>query len=348
MTTRRTGILTALLLTAALFCAMPGLLRTAVTHDGNRMDERLRPPQMRTLTVWLLPGETDDRKLILNACTAFEKEQRGVRVFLRKADPEELTAPGAVLPDVALFETGGVNMPEKAFVPLADEKESSGMYAGVSYAVPLWLSPNVLCIPQAWLSEGGNAETYGESLLASSTPEPQQSRRILEAQALPWTRLVQDEALEKPEGVALEQLLCMCPYPLRQRLSAAAASAAEGAAVHTLAQAMRDPQGAVCVMTPAVSDRVRYAALCRDGEDARAFVTFLRERMGAEALDAGLLMLAGTEESPDPLVRQAQAVFGASHTLPNAFAHTRIELKALCAEAFDRCADPVETLLKLR
>lgn len=348
MRTRYTGTITALLLTAALFLCVPGLWRMAQTGDANRMDVRLRPPRMHTLTVWLLGDETEDRKLILQACTAFEKAQRGVRVFLRRADAQDLTAPDAVVPDVALFETGGVNMPEKVFVPLADAAESSGMFAGVSYAVPLWLSPNVLCFAQGWFSEDGNAETYGESLLASSTPKPQQSRRILEAQELPWTRLVQAGALKKPQGVALEQLLCMCPYPLRQQLSASAAASAQGAEVRTLAQAMRDPQAAVCVMTPAVSDRVRYAALCRDGEDARAFVAFLQDQMGAEALAAGLLPLAGTAESPDPLVRQAQAVFGAAHTLPNAFAHTQTELKALCADAFDRCADPVETLLKLR
>ena len=30
-----------------------------------------------------------------------------------------------------------------------------------------------------------------------------------------------------------------------------------------------------CLLAPAVSDRVRYAAIARDGEDARAFVDML-------------------------------------------------------------------------
>ena len=343
MRTRYTGTITALILTAALFLCAPGLWRAGQTGDGNRMDERLRPPRMRTLTVWLLPSQMDDRRLIAQACTAFEKEQKGVRVFLRKADGEELTAPDAVLPDVALFETGGVNMPEKVFVPLLGEQESSGMYAGVSYAVPLWLSPNVLCMPQSWFSQESGAETYGESLLASSTPVPQQDRRIVEVQEVPWQQVFQ--ALERPKGVALQQLLCMCPYALRQQLSSAASG--DGAKVRTLKQALGDASSTLCVMTPAVSDQVRYAALCRDGEDARAFVQFLR-RWNDAALASGLLPLDQSAESPDALVKKAQVLFAGTHTLPNAFAHALPELTALCADAFDRCADPVETLLKLR
>ena len=98
---RHAGVLSALLLTAALLCAMPGL--TKWPEQQGRADERLRPAQLRTLTVWLTPGEVDDRKLISELCAAFEKEHPGVRVFLRVVTGGEYAGETAVLPDV---ETG--------------------------------------------------------------------------------------------------------------------------------------------------------------------------------------------------------------------------------------------------
>ena len=77
----------------------------------------LRPARMRTLTVWLMPGGVNDRKLLNQACAAFEKQQSGVRVFLRTVTAEEWTAADAVLPDVALLATGSLNIPERVLVP---------------------------------------------------------------------------------------------------------------------------------------------------------------------------------------------------------------------------------------
>ena len=98
MLSRRSGLMAALLVTAALLLGMPGLLRWAAPADTNRMNERLRPQKARTLTVWLLPGQMEDGALIRRAAAAFEKEHEGVRVFLRRVAPEECTAPQAVLP----------------------------------------------------------------------------------------------------------------------------------------------------------------------------------------------------------------------------------------------------------
>ena len=142
MSARRAGLLSALLATAALLCALPGLWRGAMQADPNRMDERLRPPRARTLTVWLLPGNVEDRKLLNEACAAFEKEGGGVRVFLRTVDAQELLAPDAVLPDVALLASGSLTEPERALLPLGGEGEmdASGKSGGVCYAMPLWLA----------------------------------------------------------------------------------------------------------------------------------------------------------------------------------------------------------------
>ena len=356
MTSRRTGILTALVLTAALFLSMPGLWRTLLQSNPDRAHESLRPKQTRTLAVWLLPGQGEDRKLIARAASAFEKAQPGVRIFLRVVSAEEFTAPDAVLPDVALYETGGLNLPEKLFVPLAGEDESSGMFAGVSYAMPLWLSPNVLSLPASWLEGVSVPKPKAESLLAASTPEPAaEAQSALPPDQLPWSCLVQPGSLSPPEGVALCQLLCMCPYALRQALSSAVRSPAH--ADHARVQTLKSHLSAVqngealigCVLSPAVSDRVRYVSLCRESPEALAFVQFLRTEMAEEALASSLIPIAEQPLShSNPLTRQTLALFQQSHTLPNAFAHTREELLSLCSDAFARCADPVETLLRLR
>ena len=148
---RRASLLLSLLMTAALIYLLPGIMSGLGSGDGNRMDERLRPARMRTLTVWLMPGGVNDRKLLNQACAAFEKQQPGVRVFLRTVTAEEWTAADAVIPDVALLATGSLNIPERVLVPLAgiEEAGASGRSGGVTYALPLWLEANVLSFPHS-------------------------------------------------------------------------------------------------------------------------------------------------------------------------------------------------------
>lgn len=354
VTSRLTGTMTALLLTAALFLSMPGIAGLMRAVDTNRMDESLRPPRMRTLTVWLMPGEMGDRRVITRLIADYERQNPGLRVFLRTADAQELAGEDAVLPDAVLFENGQITTPEAFFLPLAGPSESSGMYGGVCYACPLWLDVNVLCLPAAWLETSAPPVPAPRSLLAASTPAPEPgASALLTADDLPWERLIQPGAVAMPQGVALQQLLCMCPYPLRQQLvqGMAAGAAEEAAQVQTLrAYLSAEGKGAetiACLMTPAVSDAVRYAALCRDGEEARGFLRFLADQSAQEASDAHFWPLAGGVSSGG-LMGEADLQFSRSHTLPNAFAQTREGLQSLCQNAFLRNADPVETLLQLR
>lgn len=381
MTTRRTGLITALLLTAALLLCMPGLWRSVVSLGGGRVDDRLRPARQRTLTVWLLPGDMGDREVIVRACAAFEKQRPGARVFLRVVSADEFAAENAVLPDVALFETGALQRPEALFLPLADEGEPSGQSGGVCYALPLWMHANVLSLPLGWFGREA-PQTRQPSLLASATPAPaREAQTLLDPADVPWGLLTQGGALQKPpRGVALQQLLFSCPQSLRAELAAAYLGrqtstpvdtpAPEGlettlplargptatpkpdlsrpARVQTLEQHLRAVQNGeplcACVLTPAVSDQVRYAAMCRDGEDARAFVRYLREE--ADPLSLGYLP-AREVAGGDALTQRALEIY-ATRTLPNAFAHTREELLSLCEDAFSRLEDPVMTLLRLR
>ena len=133
---RRASLLLSLLMTAALIYLLPGIMSGLGSGDGNRMDERLRPARMRTLTVWRMPGGVNARNLLHQACADFAKQQPGVRVFLRSVTAEEWTAADAVLPDVALLATGSLNIPERVLVPLAgiEEAGASGRSGGVTYA----------------------------------------------------------------------------------------------------------------------------------------------------------------------------------------------------------------------
>lgn len=376
---RHAGVLGALLVTAALMCAMPGLLRMPAPEG--RADARLRPARLRTLTVWLMPGDVGDRKLLGELCAAFEKERDGVRVFLRVVTADEFTGENAVLPDVALFETGDIAVPEQLFLPLADAADASGSFAGVQRAVPLWLAPHVLSIPQSWLREAAPHTPRPQSLLAAATAVPQEEPdRVLFPDAVPWAMLLQPGAVEKPEGVGWQQLLASCPQEMRPQLSAAVLGhlqptptpaadrvttlpASRGASptplpaisaparVETLsAHQARLSKGealAACLLTPAVSHRVRYAALCRASEDAQAFVQFLLAHQPS-ALAHGLIPPGCSAAHPDALTQALVDAFRKPGTLPNAFAHTRQEILQWCADGFARGEDPVRTLLSLR
>ena len=54
---RRASLLLSLLMTAALIYLLPGIMSDLGSGDGNRMDERLRPARMRTLTGGSCPEE---------------------------------------------------------------------------------------------------------------------------------------------------------------------------------------------------------------------------------------------------------------------------------------------------
>ncbi|MEG2604789.1 MAG: hypothetical protein RSB91_07610 [Clostridia bacterium] len=379
MPTHRASLFTALLMTAALLCALPGLVRPLSTQDENRMDANLRPARARTLTVWLLSSGMGDQRLLNELCADFEKEREGVRVFVRKADAVELLAPDAVPPAVALYETGVVIAPERLFQPLAnlaalpEAAVSAGRSGGVSYAVPLWYAPNVLSLPSPWLASDAPAQSPApSSFFQLATPAPQamegQPQAFLSPDALPWRKLLAPGALARPAGVALQQLLLLCPMPLRQELisalrgegnasasrAAASASAIQIARVQPLyahQAALANGEALIaCPLLPAVTDGVRYLSLCNDSEDARAFARFLlRSGSQQKAFAWGLLPAADANSAQaDALTAELDQRFTAGLYLPNAFAHTRAEMNALCLDAFLRSADPVETLLQLR
>ncbi len=363
MSARRWSLLCSLLLTAVLLYAFPELVSGSLRRDPNRMDVRLRPARTRTLTVWVMRGGVEDQRLLNEACTAFEDSHKGVRVFLRAVGAEDWASPDAVLPDVALLATGSLTAPERFLLPLASDHsdEPSGCWQGQRYAIPLWLEPSVLSLPQSWLETGDRpaATPTPDALIRLATPTPDAKAEApgasLAADALPWRRLLAPGALRLGSGVALQQLAYTCPAALRGELRAQtqAEPLAQQAQVLTLQQHLAQVRGgaalAACPLLPATSDRVRYAALCRDGADARAFLRFLREEIMPRAAAFALLPAQGdVPPDADPLTRELAALYTGSLALPNAFSHAAQERQSLCMDAFLRGSDPVETLLRLR
>lgn len=92
---------------------------------------------------------------------------------------------------------------------------------------------------------------------------------MIAAEDLPWRKLLEPGVLALPEGVALQQLMFLCPVQIRGEL-AALGERPEGAEVQarvcTLGEHLAAVRGGeartACLLAPAVSDRVRYAADC--------------------------------------------------------------------------------------
>lgn len=319
---KRGSALAALLVTAALMICWPGLMGSLAPSDGNRMAQSLRPARLRTLTVWQVPGEVEDARLISRLCAAFEKANPGVRIFLRTAWPGEWEQPEAVLPDVLLFGTGDVQEPSNTLLALTPGEEQTFacvQSGGCVYALPLWLSPEVLAVPEGWQME-----------------------------ELDWERLLSPDGLELPEGVALQQLLLSCAPALRPSLRALENQPERKplARVMTLSRFHQTEGMTALALCPAVCTRVRFAGLCRDGELARAFISFLWEQRGA-AVERHLLPMAMAVDG-DALTVSLSALYGQNAMLPNAFSHTKEELRSLCLDGFRRGVDPAETLLRMR
>lgn len=361
MSTRRAALLTSLLLTAALLAVLPGLLDSLGARV--RADDRLRPPSTRALTLWLLSGEPDDRKPLNALLAAFEREHPGVRVYLRKADVDELAQPGAVPPDVALYGTGDVVDPESLFLPLAhrslpDAGQSAGYCGGAYYAAPLWYEPSVLAFPAKWLYPDAPQDTRRDSFFQLETPPPDtRQSALVTADELPWRELLASGALARPSGVALQQLLFGCPSSLRQELIDALADQRQSPRTDAPARVMtlgaylsaRDSALLAYPLAPVTAQGVRHLSLCRDSDDARALLAFLLSDAARDiALEAGLMPTRPPLEVAEPVRAALAELCRAGVMLPNAYAHTRQELLSLCADAFDRGEEPAQTLVRLR
>ncbi|NLV57879.1 MAG: hypothetical protein GXY67_03830 [Clostridiales bacterium] len=393
---RRTSALCCLLLTAALLIALPSLPGSLPRQDGQRMAEHLRPAKTQPLILWILSDPTVSGSYLSRQIALFEKEKPGVRVFLRKADAIELTAPEAVLPDVLLFGPGAFGQPSRILLPLSADMGLSpamllaGQSAMIQYALPLWLAPSVLAVPSALLPSQAvpSLEPTQSSLFHLGTPPPgggggsgvETPPFLPDASAISWEDLIKPGVLVPPKGMALQQLLSMCPASLRTafvnnlanqgRINSTPSPTPPQSRTRLLGgkpQATPLPnvqvlslsacQKAIAAgealvpfpMTPAAGDNLLLLGLCRDSEPARAFLKHLFSQEAREALTPyGLLPTLPQGHSTDPLYAGLATLYANNPVFPNAFEHTLEELQALCLDGFTRQVDPAETLLRLR
>ena len=353
--TRYAGILSALLLTGLLLISMPGLLRQRLSDTGRTADS-LKQPRDRTMVVWVTSWEPGDRRLLSGLCTAFEKQQPGLRIYLRRADAQELYAPDAVLPDVVLHGQGEIASPEGRLLPMTAPDGYpegvlwSGSYQGQLLAVPLWYSPNVLCLPGEWFAEEPKQQSPASgSYFQLATPAPDLGEQPVTLQSVPWRRLAEGGVIYADTAIALPQLLLVCPAALRGQLAGCRASMEppppEAAVIRSLQSHQAAGDGRVALPLPTVTSlRVRYASLCSPGEDAAAFVRFLATAARA-AGEHRLAHANGLTDTGDGLLRDTLSLAQGGLLLPNAFTAGAAHI---CLEDFAAGADPVATLLKLR
>lgn len=357
------GMLSALLLTGLLLFLMPGLLARQLADPG-RTDPSLRPPEARTMVVWVTSWSPGDRSLLSGLCSAYEKQQPGLRIYLRRADAAELRGKDAVLPDVVLYGHGEIADPQGVLLPLvapAAYPESavwSGTCGGTLYGLPLWYSPNVLCIPETWLAAeddgpaGVGQQAQGDAYFALKPPLPQQEPRPLTADTIPWQKLLEGGTICADSAIGFTQLLHLCPGSLRSSLCARTPvigpPEGDGAVIRSVQTQLAAKDGRVALCLPAVTGlRVRYVSLCRQSEDAAGFVQFLAGAARA-AEEAGLLHVVGCTPQAEGLLLQTAALAKNGPVLPNAFSLGAAEAQQICLEDFSRGIDPVATLLKLR
>lgn len=356
------GMLSALLLTGLLLLLFPGLV-TRQLADSGRTDDRLRPPQARTMVVWVTSWAPGDRALLSGLCSAYEKQCPGLRIYLRRVDAEELYGADTVLPDVVLHGQGEITAPERALLPLSapdrypESAVWSGTWQGQLYGLPLWYSPNVLCLPETWLTqtaptEGGEQQKQTDAYFSLKQPVLPQAANPLTAESIPWQRLLECGSVYADSAIGFTQLLHLCPGSLRSGLCGLSPvlgqPEGETAVIRSLQSHLAAKDGRAALCLPAVTSlRVRFVSLCSRSDDAAGFVRFLAGAARA-AEEAGLLHVIGCTEQAEGLLLQTAKLAANGLLLPNAFSVGAAEVQQLCLEDFSRGGDPVTTLLKLR
>ena len=200
-----------LIILAALY--LPGLMAKEADIPGLTADDRVM------LRIWVVNAPGGGQAWLKSQLKLFEKQHPGVSTYLRTVSPDELTSPGVILPDIALYMPGDITSPESLFLPLSGEMTARdnglireemlrcGRWQGQQYGLPLCWGAWVLAIDSAL--EPGSATTPAPTTLlgkpavtssAGATPEPGYP---LEAASKA------DCALQSPGGAALFSLARM-------------------------------------------------------------------------------------------------------------------------------------------
>lgn len=194
---------------------LPRLLTKKADIPGLTADDRV------LLRIWVVNAPGGGQAWLKSQLKQFEKQHPGVSTYLRTVSADDLTDPGAILPDIALYMPGDVTSPENLFLPLSGEmtaRDNSllreellrcGRWRGQQYGLPVCWGAWVLAIDSAL--EPGSAVTPAPTTLlgkpaatssAGATPEP----------GYPLDAAAKAEcAIQSPGGAALFALGRMLP-----------------------------------------------------------------------------------------------------------------------------------------
>lgn len=209
---------------AALCLGLLALAAWGATHlpSATRLPS-LAAKERKLLRIWTISAPGGGQVWLKSQLRQFEKLHPGISTYLRTVSSDELTQPGAVLPDVVLYMPGDVTEPAAYFLPLSGEMAARdsllreellrcGRWRGMQYGLPLCWGTWVLAIDSAL--EPGSATTPAPTTLlgrpaatadASATPEPGYPLEAAMQQPCP---------LQSPGGAALFNLgLLLAEHP---------------------------------------------------------------------------------------------------------------------------------------
>lgn len=179
---RRLAILVFLCLTLLMALIFPQVWERAVSRE-DALPPGISAPEKRLLRIWLIEDNLSASGWLKRQAARLEKEQKGVFVYLRTAQSQELMQPDSVLPDLILFRPGAVKDPDGLFLPLtgdfplSDGALRAGRWKGMQYAVPVCMDGYVLVydpsLTGAIAATPAPTPLLGIGAAPSLTPAPQ-------------------------------------------------------------------------------------------------------------------------------------------------------------------------------
>jgi len=174
-------------------------------------------PERLVLRVWICENWMGSTAWIEKQCALFQRAHPGVNLRVRRAQISELTAEGAVLPDLLLFAPGVLADPQALLspihgeLPIRDEIAAAGRWRGRQWGVPIAMGGYALLVNNEGFPDPEQPVLDQENLAAATQPAKgkQPARYALqcasgETLAYPAALLAQGGALSGgwPQGIA--------------------------------------------------------------------------------------------------------------------------------------------------
>lgn len=144
-----------IIVVAFLLWQLPTIHRMITTPS---IDPRSESKQFDVLRIWVCEEWTGTgMQWLSQQASAFEKVNRGTRVVIRRSQKGDWLEKEAIKPDILLFETGTVMVPDELFISYAksfsirDALSNAGAYRGHSFAIPICYGGTVRIVNESKL-----------------------------------------------------------------------------------------------------------------------------------------------------------------------------------------------------